>query len=143
MLKDYRGGIKMDNKKIITLDNKLLKPMKQAFEHSIDLMIKNALINNRDTEVNVKVLISTSEEVNADGEVYTSPRIQYKVVEKIKEPKADYKGYLDCNFAISLDDENNIVVRNVDEQQTLFNENDEDEDTEEDEDEDLWRKDKK
>ena len=130
----------MDTKKIISLDNKLLRPMKGSLEHSIDLMIKNALINNRDTEVNVKVLISTSEEVNADGEVYTSPRIQYKVTEKIKEPKADYKGHLDPNFAISLDDENNIVVKNIDEQQTLF---EEDEDTEEDEDDDLWRKDKK
>lgn len=131
----------MDNKKIITLDNKLLKPMKQTLEHSIDLMIKNALINNRDTEVNVKVLISTSEEVNADGEVYTSPRIQYKVIEKIKEPKADYKGYLDSNFAISLDDDNNIIVKNVDEQQSLF-EGDSEEDEEEDEDDDngLWRR---
>ena len=130
----------MENKKVITLDNKLLKPMKQSLEHSIDLMIKNALIINRDTEVSVKVLISTSEEINADGECYTSPRIQYKVTEKIKEPKADYKGNLDPNFMISLDEENNIVIKSTDEQQSLF---EEDMDEEEDEEDDTWRKNKK
>lgn len=112
-----------DNKKIIALDSKLLGPMKNNLEYSLNLMIQSALMLHRNTEVNVKVSISVEEEVDANGKIYMAPEIQYKVTEKIKEPKGEYKGICGHNLAIVLDDEDNILVKDINEQQSLFEEN--------------------
>ena len=135
----------MDNRKVINIEGRLLKPMKEDLEKSLDRMIKSTLMADRDTEVSLKIAISTYREYKSSGETYTVPLIQYKISEKIKEPKADYKGQLGSHLSIELDEEDNIIIKNVEKQLSLFEEDADEEQNEEieedaDEDNGLWRK---
>ena len=45
---------------------------------------------------------------------------EYQLSEKIKEEKGSYKCSVGFNYSVKIDDEYNIVVKNVNEQQSLF-----------------------
>lgn len=44
----------------------------------------------------------------------------FQISEKIKEAKGSYKSSVGFDYAVEIDEENNIVVKNMNEQQSLF-----------------------
>ncbi len=112
------------DKKSLDLDNKLLKPMKDNLIFSLRKMIATSLTADKDTEVSLKISISMTELVDQDGVIFYEPEIAYKLTEKIKEPKADIKGTLGRNMAIELDEDNNLIVKSTDRQESIFKDGD-------------------
>lgn len=109
----------------LNLDNKLLKPIKEKLENSIDILTKNAMLTNKEAEITLKIIVGVTKrdrEIDNGLLEYLEPSYEYQITEKIKENKDTYKGNLGYNYDIRLDDENNLVVLPVNEQQTLFEE---------------------
>lgn len=107
----------------LNLDNELLKPMKERLEHSIDVLTKNAILTRKESEITLKINIGVNEkdrEFNDEIEEYLQPMYDFQISEKIKEAKGSYKSSLGFDYAVEIDEENNIVVKNMNEQQSLF-----------------------
>lgn len=107
----------------LNLDSELLKPMKEKLEKSIDTLTKNAILTEKDAEITLKINVSVSRkdrEFNDEIEEYLQPIYDYQISEKIKEAKGSYKGVVGFNYAVKINDENNVVVQDVNEQQSLF-----------------------
>lgn len=107
----------------LNLDSELLKPMKEKLEKSIDTLTKNAILTEKDAEITLKINVSVSRkdrEFNDEIEEYLQPIYDYQISEKIKEAKGSYKGVVGFNYAVTINDENNVIVQDVNEQQSLF-----------------------
>ena len=107
----------------LNLDSELLKPMKEKLEKSIDTLTKNAILTEKDAEITLKINVSISRkdrEFNDEIEEYLQPIYDYQISEKIKEAKDSYKGVVGFNYAVTINDENNVIVQDVNEQQSLF-----------------------
>ncbi len=107
----------------LNLDSELLKPMKEKLEKSIDTLTKNAILTEKDAEITLKINVSVSKkdrEFNDEIEEYLQPIYDYQISEKIKEAKGSYKGIVGFNYAVTINDENNVIVQDVNEQQSLF-----------------------
>ena len=107
----------------LNLDSELLKPMKEKLEKSIDTLTKNAILTEKDAEITLKINVSVSKkdrEFNDEIEEYLQPLYDYQISEKIKEAKGSYKGVVGFNYAVTINDENNVIVQDVNEQQSLF-----------------------
>lgn len=107
----------------LNLDSELLKPMKEKLEKSIDTLTKNAILTEKDAEITLKINVSISRkdrEFNDEIEEYLQPIYDYQISEKIKEAKGSYKGVVGFNYAVTINDENNVIVQDVNEQQSLF-----------------------
>lgn len=107
----------------LNLDSELLKPMKEKLEKSIDALTKNAILTEKDAEITLKINVSVSKkdrEFNDEIEEYLQPIYDYQISEKIKEAKGSYKGVVGFNYAVTINDENNVIVQDVNEQQSLF-----------------------
>lgn len=107
----------------LDFDSALLKPMKENLEQSINILMKNALLTKKDSEISLKINISVNTRANKE-KMWLEPKIEYTLNEKIKEAKASYKDDLGYNYSIELDEENNIKVQNINEQESLFDEED-------------------
>ncbi len=107
----------------LNLDSELLKPMKEKLEKSIDTLTKNAILTEKDAEITLKINVSVSKKdrkFNDEIEEYLQPIYDYQISEKIKEAKGSYKGVVGFNYAVTINDENNVIVQDVNEQQSLF-----------------------
>ena len=107
----------------LNLDNELLKPMKERLEKSIDVLTKNAILTGKEAEITLKInvgVIKQDREFNDEIQEYLQPSYEYQLSENIKEAKGSYKSSLGFNYSVEIDDENEIVVKNVNEQQSLF-----------------------
>ena len=107
----------------LNLDSELLKPMKEKLEKSIDTLTKNAILTEKDAEITLKINVSVSKkdrEFNDEIEEYLQPIYDYQISEKIKEAKGSYKGVVGFNYAVTINDENNVIVQDLNEQQSLF-----------------------
>lgn len=107
----------------LNLDSELLKPMKTKLEASIDALTKNAILTKKDAEITLKINVSVTErnrEFNDEIEEYLQPIYDFQISEKIKEAKGSYKGVVGFNYAVTINDENNVVVQDINEQQSLF-----------------------
>lgn len=104
----------------LNLDNKLLKPIKNKLENSINILTKNAILTGKESEITLKIGISAIKKDDKDFNEYIEPCYEYQLVEKIKESKGTYKGNLGFNYSIELDKQNNITVKQINEQQSLF-----------------------
>lgn len=107
----------------LNLDNELLKPMKERLEKSIDVLTKNAILTGKEAEITLKINVGVTKqdrEFNDEIQEYLQPNYEYQLSEKIKEAKGSYKSSLGFNYSVEIDDENEIVVKNVNEQQSLF-----------------------
>lgn len=107
----------------LNLDSELLKPMKEKLEKSIDTLTKNTILTEKDAEITLKINVSVSKkdrEFNDEIEEYLQPIYDYQISEKIKEAKGSYKGVVGFNYAVTINDENNVIVQDVNEQQSLF-----------------------
>lgn len=107
----------------LNLDNELLKSIKERLEKTIDILTKNAILTGKEAEITLKINIGVSKkdrEFNDEIEEYLQPMYEYQLSEKIKEEKGSYKSSVGFNYSVEIDDENNIVVKNVNEQQSLF-----------------------
>lgn len=112
-------------KKIQNLDlnSELLKPMKEKLEKSIDILTKNAILTKKDAEITLKINVSVQKkdrEFNDEIEEYLQPIYDFQISEKIKEAKGSYKGVVGFNYAVTINDENNVIVQDINEQQSLF-----------------------
>lgn len=97
----------------LNLDSELLKPMKEKLEKSIDTLTKNAILTEKDAEITLKINVSVSKkdrEFNDEIEEYLQPIYDYQISEKIKEAKGSYKGIVGFNYAVTINDENNVIV---------------------------------
>ena len=113
----------MKRKQVLNLDSELLKPMKEKLESSIDTLTKNAILNEKDAEITLKINVSVSEknrEFNDKIEEYLEPIYDFQISEKIKEAKGSYKGAVGFNYSVSINDEQKLEVQNMNEQQSLF-----------------------
>lgn len=107
----------------LNLDSELLKPMKTKLEASIDTLTKNAILTKKDAEITLKINVSVTKkdrEFNDEIEEYLQPIYDFQISEKIKEAKGSYKGVIGFNYAVTINDENNVVVQDINEQQSLF-----------------------
>lgn len=107
----------------LNLDSELLKPMKTKLEASIDTLTKNAILTKKDAEITLKINVSVTKkdrEFNDEIEEYLQPIYDFQISEKIKEAKGSYKGVVGFNYAVTINDENNVVVQDINEQQSLF-----------------------
>lgn len=107
----------------LNLDNELLKPMKNRLENSIDILTKNAILTGKEAEITLKINIGVTKkdrEFNDEIQEYLQPNYEYQLSEKIKEAKGTYKNSLGFNYSVEIDDDNEILVKNVNEQQSLF-----------------------
>ena len=113
----------MKKKQVLNLDSELLKPMKEKLESSIDTLTKNAILNGKDAEITLKINVSVNKkdrEFNDEIEEYLEPIYDFQVQEKIKEAKGSYKGAVGFNYSVSINDEQELEVQNMNEQQSLF-----------------------
>lgn len=107
----------------LNLNSQLLKPMKEKLEKSIDILTKNAILTKKDAEITLKINISVTKkdrEFNNETKEYLEPMYDFQISEKIKEVKGSYKGAVGFNYALIIDDENNVLVQDINEQQSLF-----------------------
>lgn len=107
----------------LNLDSELLKTIKNKLENSIDTLTKNAIITGKEAEITLKINVSVvkkDREFNDEIEEYLQPFYDYQISEKIKEAKGSYRGVAGMNYAVSIDEENNVIVQDVNEQQSLF-----------------------
>lgn len=107
----------------LNLDSELLKPMKTKLESSIDTLTKNAILTGKEAEITLKINVSISKkdrEFNDEKQEYLQPNYDYQISEKIKEAKGSYKGFVGFNYAVTINEDNNLVVQDVNEQQSLF-----------------------
>ena len=113
----------MNKKQILNLDSELLKPMKEKLESSIDTLTKNAILTKKDAEITLKINVSVSKkdrEFNDEVEEYLEPIYDFQIQEKIKEAKGSYKSTIGFNYAVEINDNEELVVKNINEQQSLF-----------------------
>ncbi len=113
----------MKKKQVLNLDSELLKPMKERLESSIDTLTKNAILNGKDAEITLKINVSVNKkdrEFNDEIEEYLEPIYDFQIQEKIKEAKGSYKGAVGFNYSVSINDEQELEVQNMNEQQSLF-----------------------
>ena len=107
----------------LNLDSELLKPMKTKLESSIDTLTKNAILTGKEAEITLKINVSISKkdrEFNDEKQEYLQPNYDYQLSEKIKEAKGSYKGFVGFNYAVTINEDNNLIVQDVNEQQSLF-----------------------
>lgn len=107
----------------LNLDSELLKPMKTKLESSIDTLTKNAILTGKEAEITLKINVSISKkdrEFNDEKQEYLQPNYDYQISEKIKEAKGSYKGFVGFNYAVTINEDNNLIVQDVNEQQSLF-----------------------
>ena len=113
----------MKKKQILNLDSELLKPMRERLEKSIDTLTKNAILNGKDAEITLKINVSVNKkdrEFDDEIEEYLEPIYDFQIQEKIKEAKGSYKGAVGFNYSVSINDEHELEVQNMNEQQSLF-----------------------
>lgn len=71
----------------LSLDNKLLKPMKEKLEKSIDILTKNAILTGKEAEITLKIGVNVTKKDDKDFNEYLEPNYDYQITEKIKEAK--------------------------------------------------------
>lgn len=103
----------------LSLDSELLKPLKSNLEQSIGIFTRNAILTGKEAEISLKINISTEEKFE-NSKKWLEPKFEYSFNEKIKEAKTSFKDDLGYNYSIELDDDNNILVKNMCEQEKLF-----------------------
>lgn len=105
----------------LDLDSKLLKPIKEKLEKSIDTLTKNAIFTNKEAEITLKITVGVNKKEDENAEEYLEPSFEYQLTEKIKEAKGSYKGHLGFNFQVGIDEKNNITkVKEINEQTSMF-----------------------
>ena len=107
----------------LNLDSELLKPMKTKLENSIDTLTKNAILTGKEAEITLKINVSISKknrEFNDEKQEYLQPNYDYQISEKIKEAKGSYKGFVGFNYAVTINEDDNLIIQDVNEQQSLF-----------------------
>ena len=120
----------------LNLDNELLKPIKDDLEKAIDTLTKNAILTGKEAEINLKLNISTLKNTieTTDGiEEITQPVYEYQISDRIKETKSSRKRSVGAEYSIELDEEGNVMVKKVNNQTSLFDEEEPDGNYEEDE----------
>ncbi len=103
----------------LNFDSELLKPIKDNLEHSINILTKNALFTEKEAEITLKINIGITSRSDKEKH-WLEPKFEYSVNEKIKEAKSSFKDDLGYNYSIELDKDNNIIVKNIYEQEKLF-----------------------
>lgn len=107
----------------LSLDSEMLSKLKKKLEEVINMYTKNAIYTGKEAEITLKINVSTQKkerEFNDDIEEYLQPVYEFQFTEKIKEDKSTYKSMAGFDYAVELDKENNVVIKNVNEQQSLF-----------------------
>lgn len=110
----------------LNLDSEMLKSMKTRLEQSIDVLTKNAILTGKEAEITLKINVGVTKkdrEFNDEIEEYLEPNYEYSLTEKIKEAKGSYKSLLGFNYSVEIDDNNEVVVKDMNEQQSLFKNN--------------------
>lgn len=108
----------------IDLDSELLKPMRDRIENMINNLLLVAVEESKESEINLKINISSQErsQKNDEGEdvYWIEPRFDYQISEKIKENKNSYKGFTGQNYELRIDKDKKLYVQKVNEQTNLF-----------------------
>lgn len=106
----------------LSLESDLLKPLKNKLEKAIETLTKNAIFTGKEAEITLKVNVCVVKKEDKDFNEYLEPSYEYQLTEKIKESKGTHKGNVGYNYSIELDKDNNILVQNINKQETLFEE---------------------
>lgn len=105
----------------LDLDSKLLKPVKEKLEKSIDTLTKNAIFTGKEAEITLKITVGVNKKEDENYEEYLEPSFEYQLTEKIKEAKGSYKGHLGMNYQVEIDEKNNTTkVKEINEQTSMF-----------------------
>lgn len=67
------------------------------------------------------ILFDVTKKDDKDFNEYLEPNYDYQITEKIKEAKGTYKSCLGFNYSVEIDGDD-VLVKNVNEQQSLFGE---------------------
>ena len=120
----------------LNLDNELLKPIKDDLEKAIDTLTKNAILTGTEAEINLKINIRNLKntiEITYRIEEIKQPVYEYQISDRIKETKSSRKSSVGAEYSIELDEEGNVMVKKVNNQTSLFDEEEPDGNYEEDE----------
>ena len=104
----------------LNLDSSLLKPMKDSLENKISMLTKTALLTKKESEITLKINISVNKKSNENKEIYYEPQYEFQIADKIKEEKSSYKSNLGYNYSLGVDDEDNLMIKNINEQESLL-----------------------
>lgn len=101
----------------ITIDSKILEPLKFKIENSINAVLKQVYGRTKTGEVNIKIDILTEKQVkyNKDHEIvdeWIEPKLKYKVSAKLKEERKEAEGQLGNGFKI-IETDNGLEIEEV------------------------------
>lgn len=110
----------------MSLDNEILKDMKEALENRIDFAFKKSIKENKTIRVNLKMTIST--ENDSDGN--KKPKIEYETGFNIKEDSFKNKSTVLKDLTAEVDEDGNILMEEENKQLEIEEEGEEEEDSE-------------
>lgn len=111
----------------LTVKSELLEPMVLNLEAVLNRLMKETILNNKETEINLKITLDymPKSKVTDDGEKleWKEPTVDYQITEKIKEYKSTKKGVLGFDYAVrQSEDGKNIIVEKINKQLSVFDE---------------------
>ena len=90
----------------LTLDNKLLKDMKEDLEKKIDHAFKTAIKEQKKTKVNLRMTIEMNKNTAGDS----IPKIEYETGFSVKENSFKSKKTIGENYTSAMDNEGNLII---------------------------------
>lgn len=117
-------------KEELTLKSSMLEKMSTNLEKTIQVLTKIAIETHRDSEINLKINISSIKRINKDGKEWIEPEFEYILTNKIKEEKDSRKEKLGFNYSVEIDEEGTVLVENINKQENLFDEEELEDETE-------------
>lgn len=113
-----------DMKQPLSLDSKLLLPIKKELEATINRLMKAVVTLDKETEISLKITLDKERNtrfVNENMKVWEAPIIKYKISERIKEYKSSFENTIGQDFEINSF-EDGFLVEEVNKQENLFEE---------------------
>ena len=90
----------------ITLDNVILKDMKESLETKIDYAFRKSIKDGKKTKVTLRMTIDMKKN-NAGDSV---PQIEYETGYSVKEDSFKSKNIIRENYISAVDEEGNIII---------------------------------
>lgn len=116
-----------ERKPKISLDDKILLPLKKEFEATISDLMKVTFTLDKETEINLKIVLDKEKKTKIVNDVWRTvetPVIKYQITEKVKEHKSVIKNTLGSEFEIE-DSEDGFKLKEVVKQKSLFEDKEE------------------
>lgn len=107
-------------KERLTLDSKMLEGVKNQINAILQGLTNVAIEMGKESEINLKIKIDVLKGCDVEtGKITYEPLFEVKIGNKIKENKQENKYLLGDNFELTRDDNNNLYIKEINEQMSL------------------------